>query len=40
MIRANGHLIGLGIPAQTRVGIAPLIAAITLGGALLLGRRG
>jgi hypothetical protein len=40
MIRANGQLIGRSIPSQTPTGIALLIAAIALGGALLLGRRG
>ena len=39
MIRANGQLIGRSIPSQTPTGIALLIAAIALGGALLLGRR-
>jgi hypothetical protein len=40
MIRANGQLIGQSIPSQTPVGIALLIVAIALVGALMLGRRG
>ena len=40
MIRANGQLIGRGIPSQSPTGIALLIVVIALGGALLVGRRG
>ena len=41
MIRANGlQAFGQGIPSQTPVGIAILIAAIALGGALFLSLRG
>jgi hypothetical protein len=40
MIRADGLLEGQRIPSQTPVGVAILIAAIAIGGALLLVRRG
>jgi hypothetical protein len=39
MIRANGLLGAGSIPSQTPLGIAILVAAIALGGAILLGRR-